>query len=441
MQSHESVGERAAFALNLPLIAISYVLLALIALLPRVLSLGGFVTVDEITFWIPRADAFLHAIQVGDFPATAISTHPGVTTMWLGSAGVLLRRALLAAGLLHDDSFATVLAFYRLPVVLVHTAGILAGYALLRRLLPALVAALAALLWAADPFVIAYSRVLHVDGLAGTFITLSLLAACVYWFHDRRSRFLILSAISAGLAILSKSPALVLLPMAGLIALAAAHDEGRRTKDERQSTAQATFVVRRWSFVRPLALWAALVLLTAIVVWPALWAGPLRAIEQVRVGVVAEGAEPHMQGNFFLGREDDSPGPLFYPLALALRLTPWTLLGLLLLPIVWQRMREIAPARRDLALLALYVIVFVAAMSLFPKKFNRYIEPVFPALDILAAVGLLGILDWRLPILNFGLDGTKFKNLKSKISMSLVGIITVAALANVLLAPVRDRGL
>src|SRR6266540_2123578 len=83
-----------------------------------------------------------------------------------------------------------------------------------------------------------------------------------------------------------------------------------------------SFVRSRWSFVRPLALWAALVLLTAVALWPALWAGPLRAIEQVRVGVVAEGAEPHMQGNFFLGREDDSPGPLFYPLALALRLAP-----------------------------------------------------------------------------------------------------------------------
>src|SRR5215212_3451837 len=262
MQSHESVGERAAFALDIPLISISYVLLGLIALLPRVLSLGSFVTVDEIAFWIPRADAFLRAIQAGDFPATAISTHPGVTTMWLGSAGVLLRRALLAAGMLHDDSFATVLAFYRLPVALAHTAAILVGYALLRRMLPALVATLAALLWAADPFVIAYSRVLHVDGLAGTFITLSLLAACVYWFHDRRSRFLIVSAISAGLAILSKSPALVLLPLVGLVALYA--DQGRRTKDERQSAAQAPFVfrlssfVRRfWLFVRPLALWAA----------------------------------------------------------------------------------------------------------------------------------------------------------------------------------------
>ncbi|MEO7909412.1 MAG: glycosyltransferase family 39 protein, partial [Roseiflexaceae bacterium] len=421
MQSHESVGERAAFALDIPLITISYLLLGLIALLPRVLNLGSFVTVDEIAFWIPRSDAFLRAIQAGDFPATAISTHPGVTTMWLGSAGVLLRRALLAAGLLHDDSFATVLVLYRLPVALAHTAGILAGYALLRRILPALMAALAALLWAADPFVIAYSRVLHVDGLAGTFITLSLLAACVYWFHDRRSRFLIVSAISAGLAILSKSPALVVGPLVGLIALAA--DNGRRTKDEGGYGQRPAFVLPRWSFVGPLALWAALVLLTAIALWPALWAGPLRAIEQVRVGVVAEGAEPHMQGNFFLGREDDSPGLLFYPLALALRLTPWTLLGLLLLPSVWQRMRAIAPARRDLALLALYVIVFVAAMSVFPKKFNRYIEPVFPALDILAAVGLMGVLEFRLPILDF-------RRGQSKISALLVGTIAVAALTN-----------
>jgi len=427
MQSHESVGERAAFALDIPMVSISYLLLALIALLPRVLSLGSFVTVDEIAFWIPRSEAFLRAIQAGDFPATAISTHPGVTTMWLGSAGVVLRRALLAAGLLHDDSFATVLAFYRLPVALAHTAGILAGYAMLRRMLPGLVAALAALLWAADPFVIAYSRVLHVDGLVGTFITLSLLAACVYWFHDRRSRFLILSAISAGLAILSKSPALVLLPLVGVIALVATTDDRRPTTDGQPTTV----VGSRWSFVRPLALWAALVLLTAIALWPALWAGPLRAIEQVRVGVVAEGAEPHMQGNFFLGREDDSPGLLFYPLALALRLTPWTLLGLLLLPIAWHRMRDIAPARRDLALLALYVIVFVAAMSLFPKKFNRYIEPTFPALDILAAVGLLGVLDFRLPIADFGRVRSKIQNPKSKISTLLVGAVTVAALANV----------
>ncbi len=90
---------------------------------------------------------------------------------------------LLAAGLLADESFATRLALLRLPVVLAHMLGLLLGYRLLRRLLPPTVAALAAFLWAVDPFIIGYSRLLHVDALAGTFMTLSLLAACLYWYH------------------------------------------------------------------------------------------------------------------------------------------------------------------------------------------------------------------------------------------------------------------
>src|SRR5687768_7942620 len=82
MRSHDSVGERTALALDIPLISISYLLIALVALAPRLVSLGSFVTVDEQAFWMPRSDTFLRAIQSGDFPATAISTHPGVTTMW-----------------------------------------------------------------------------------------------------------------------------------------------------------------------------------------------------------------------------------------------------------------------------------------------------------------------------------------------------------------------
>jgi hypothetical protein len=238
----------------------------------------------------------------------------------------------------------------------------------------------------------------------------------------------------------------VLLPLVGLIALVGQEPQNQRTENRRQgdkeprrqgdneiearsqfATRHSSLVTRHSSLFLPLALWFALVLLTAVALWPALWAGPLRAIEQVRVGVVAEGAEPHMQGNFFLGREDDSPGLVFYPVALALRLTPWTLLGLVLLPLAWRRMRDIAPARRDLALLALYVLLFVAAMSVFPKKFNRYIEPVFPALDILAAVGLLGIADCRLQIADWAKRHSTIYNLQSTIGL----VVMLAALANV----------
>ncbi len=165
--------------------------------------------------------------------------------MWLGSAGIVLRRTLSAWRILEDDAFMTRLALMRVPVVLTHVAGILIGYALLRRLLFPAAALLAALLWAVDPFVIAYSRLLHVDALVATFATLSILAACYYWHHERRPPILVLSGVCAGLAILSKLPGLAVVPVVAAIGFAApqqhqsfyqrANSQGtRRVRAERQ---------------------------------------------------------------------------------------------------------------------------------------------------------------------------------------------------------------
>ena len=150
-----------------------------------------------------------------------------------------------------------------------------------------------------------------------------------------------------------------------------------------------------------------------VLVWPAFWVNPGRVYELMRVGVEVEGGSPHVQGNYFLGEENNEPGWLFYPVALALRTTPWTLLGLLLLPVAWQsaaqqRLRHTSkhpsaatrpPASLGtrpmllptLAVLAGFILLFVFGLSLFPKKLNRYLIPIFPAVDILAAAGLLWI--------------------------------------------------
>ena len=203
------------------------------------------------------------------------------------------------------------------------------------------------------------------------------------------------------------------------------------------ATAHSSFVHSSYCrSSRPLALWAALVLLTAVALWPALWAGPLRAIEQVRVGVVAEGAEPHMQGNFFLGREDDAPGLLFYPVALALRLTPWTLLGLLLLPLAWRRMRAYsAGAARS------------GAAGALCDRVRRRDEPVPQEIQSLYRAGLsgagcagggrdlLGIGGWGLGIWDAVAIATESSQIvqssSRRSSVGLVGAITVASLANV----------
>jgi 4-amino-4-deoxy-L-arabinose transferase-like glycosyltransferase len=433
MSTQPSAIVRVAPRLRIDLRALlSYVLIGLVALVPRVLALGLFITDDEANFWLNRSDLFLKALQSGDFAATAITAHPGVTTMWLGAAGIVLRRALLGLGVLHSDAFPNVLALMRLPVVLAHVAVLLLGYALLRRMLPATVAALAALLWAADPFVIGYSKLLHTDALAGSFMTLSVLAACYYWNHCRQMAWLLLSAVAAGLAFLSKSPALVLLPAIALIALLAP------TTDDRRPTADRFWSVvgGRWLVVVSLLVWFVAAAATVFALWPALWVSPLRAYEQLRVGVAIEGAQPHMLGNFFLGRQDDAPGLLYYPVALALRTTPLTLLGLLLLPLAWRidwsklEWRHSSTLKRDLAGLASFVILFVAAMSLFPKKFDRYMVPAFPALDFLAAVGLVALSDWRLAIGRWFRPGLPIAAGQTPIARRLATVIGIAAIAN-----------
>jgi 4-amino-4-deoxy-L-arabinose transferase-like glycosyltransferase len=374
---------------------LSYLAIGVVALLLRVLDLDRFVHTDEVNFWHPRSYAFLEAVLSGNGAATAISTHPGVTTMWLGSVGILLRRLLLAWGMLGEISFPTEMLLLRLPVVLVHTTAILAGYAMLRRLFSPLVAALAVLLWATSPFITAFSRFLHVDGLTGTFATLSLLAACCYWNQGAKQEtgWLLLSGVMAALAALSKSPGLAVGPVVVGLAILYVSDDLRQG----------------WRAFLPLVVWGFVAVATVVLVWPAVRAAPDKVYTLLRVGVEVEGGSRHVVPNYFLGHMDPTPGPLYYPVVLVMRSTPWTLAGVLLLP--WAA-RFVVPRSaeertgdewdrvacmqfyRTLAVLVGFVIVFAVGLSPFPKKLDRYFVAAFPALNILAAVGLVGGATW-----------------------------------------------
>ncbi len=359
--------------------ALVWIGLSLLALLPRVLHLGIFVTDDEINFWLQRSETFLNALLTGDPGATAISTHPGVMTMWLGSIGILLRRGLVAAGFTESVGFPLLLGLMQLPVALAHTAALLIGYALLRRLVGEPIALLGAVFWAADPFIIAYSRLLHVDALLMSGATLSvLLLAC--WLHTPRPHWLIAAAAAAAWALLSKSPGILLVPVTALVVLVA------RWQQRGSRGHWLAFAVRDG------LIWGAAYGSVLLLLYPALWAAPMQVLDLFKTGVTAEGAQPHQTGNYYMGRIDPAPGWHFYLVAIAMRLTPWTLIGLLL-PLVWRQVR-LQPAQHTLLLLGVFALLFTLAMSGFPKKFNRYIVPVFPALDILAAAGIVGALGW-----------------------------------------------
>jgi 4-amino-4-deoxy-L-arabinose transferase-like glycosyltransferase len=423
--------------------ALIVLLLGIVALLPRVLGLADFLTTDEAYHWIARTERFADAIADRRWAATLQTGHPGVTLMWRGSLGLAWERAA-GPGWAGAPPLIAHLAWLRLPAALLQALLVPAGYLLLRRLLRPETALLAALLWATSSYLVAHARLLHLDALLTSFVTFSILLLLLATNDQRPTtndqRFssavirrwsLVASGACAGLALLTKGPALILLPFAGLLLFALPTTDRRPPTTDQDSRIRhhaagfsilnSQFSIRqRLRIAVPLyLLWLGVALLVAALLWPALWADPARALRAYIDEIGSNGGRPNGDGQFFLGRAVGDPGPLFYPLADLFRMTPVTLVGLLALPLALRRPtnddrptttddRPISSRnsgqwslvsgrwsgeRRILLVFGAFVLFWTLVMTLGPKKFDRYVLPTWPALEILAAAGLAWLLD------------------------------------------------
>jgi 4-amino-4-deoxy-L-arabinose transferase-like glycosyltransferase len=359
-------------------------LLFLLALLPRVWALADFVTYDEAYHWIGRTERFYDALPTGNWPETYQTGHPGVTVMWLGSLGLWLEQTMhnttswnATAQLLEH------LAWMRLPSAILHALLVPIAYLLLRKLITPRTAMFTAMLWATSPFLIAHARLLHMDALLTDFVAcslLSLLLACQQHSRttDMQSRttgwWLSGSGAFAGLALLTKGPALILLPMAGLLLF---WQLPAPTLTARLKTSLTTYLR-----------WLAVALLVVLLFWPALWSTPAMALSGYSNKILGEGSNPFVNAQFFLGQTVSDPGPLFYPVSIIFRMTPVTLIGILLMPLVLrQHTQEKSAQRRILVILTACILFWMLVMTLGPKKFDRYLLPIWPLLLVLAATG------------------------------------------------------
>jgi hypothetical protein len=388
----------------------------LIALfLPRGLGLDRFVTVDEPK-WLVRSASFYAALAHGNFQETFQREHPGVTITWAGTAGFLWRfpgyykvvpDVSLTPTRFHNflrnsgQSSLDLLVAGRLFVVLGIVVALGLAYLLAARMLGALPAAFAFLLVALDPFPVALSRLLHLDGLLSALMLLSLLAFTAYSYYGRRRGDLLLSAMAAGLAWLTKSPAFFLAPFFGLFILVEWVRGQRRTSAPSDATVagqtRRPTPARIWWAISPLLLWFLVAAAVFVLLWPAMWVDPLGSLGGVFSQATTYASEGHEHPGLFYGKiypGGDLP-VYFYPVAYLWRATPVTLLGLALalLALLFPRRLRLEPDRRRfVAVLLVFSLLFTTFMSIGAKKFDRYLLPVFAPLDLVAALGYLVLI-------------------------------------------------
>lgn len=355
------------------------------ALLPRLGALERYVTPDELR-WVDRSIHFAAAVSRGEWAATMQSGHPGVMTMWLGSLGMELRHGLpptsTAAYDPHNPVLMRQLAHYltaaRLPVIWVVALNLVGLFLLLDRLIARRTAFLAAGLIALDPFAVALGSILHVDMLMTTFSLNALAALGLAMQRERATRWFVLSGLLGGLAMLSKSPAIV-LSVAAFVVVAVDGLRQRRPV---------------WQVIRRLLIWGISAALIFFLLYPAMWAAPVQTV--LRMRTTAENfSETAHAVNFFNGSNARDPGPSFYPIVLAFRSTPIWWLGLIAaaLLIVRTKSEHDRRLRSSAWIYGVFALLFIGVITLGAKKLDRYVLPALEALTIVSALGLAFVME------------------------------------------------
>lgn len=360
------------------------VAIAAVAFVPRAASLDRAFTIDE-RLWIDRSDRFTDAVFDARFGDAVETGHPGVTTMWV--AGLAQRTLPDGADLRSRYARA------RVWMAAVSAMLIALLWLLFRGLAGDLASGIAAGFLVLDPFLLAHNRVVHLDGLLALFVVASFLAL-LRGMRERADALIVCSGVLAGLAGLTKQAGLFIVP-ATLVALWR-DGGGIRTR-----------------FLR----WLLAAGATAFVLWPALWVRPWHAIGLMLGGGGAALAETDAAG-FFLGRRPADPGPLFYPVALLWRTSLVTLpAGVAAVAWALKRRRK----DRDAATavwLAVFGAGFLLAMTLIPKKSDRYVLPVFILIDLIVAIAAAKLLQrWVVRV---------WSRAKARRRVALAGALTAA---------------
>ncbi len=408
-------------------------------ILPRVAELTKFTAADE-PFWLVVGANYYYALTHGELENTVYEYHPAVTTMWIGTAAMLIYfpeyRSLMNGYFQQEKtSFDTYLIEHgkdplallwwaRLIQLLLNVFLFIVAFLLLRYLLDEQIALAVLLLASFAPYLFGQSRMLNHETMVGLFSLIAILAMTAYLFRTPKAGLLFLSAGSAALANLTKSSAIVLLPVIAVMIFVWAVSQwreqimslrGRSFSSPEAIPNMTGRLLRReehpprndiilLNSLKIFFAWIGLLLLVYFIAWPGMWVAPGKMLYEVygnafsyafqgaRLSITQE-LEP---ANFGLASAGFSVMNILN--SVAWRTTPITWLGLVFaIILLFSKNRELIP------LLAKYLTAFLlleafACIGMFALVQGRdqphYVLASYYGFEFAAALGWAYALRW-----------------------------------------------
>lgn len=397
--------------------------LAILYFVVRILNTETLITNDE-PFWLGRSANYFRAIVQWEPEYTYQMAHPGVPVMWMGAIAYWIHGSeyamhfdtnlewpfsiddrLVAAGI---DPL-QMLQHARVFKLGFETALFLVSVLLIAVIATRLVAVLAGLLIALDPFLAGFGPLMHVDSLLAMSMFAAALTIVWAWKSERRTYLpWILAGGIAAIAVLTRTTGVVIaVPL--LIACFSIIRESRFADAARSCGA-----------------WILGFATVYVAGWPALWVRPIETARAMIDWTIGAASDGHENPLFFLGEAlSNDPGLIFYPVTILWRTTPLAWIGIVLFLLAFRsaafraRIRPFIPV---FAMAAMYLLV----MSLGAKKFDRYVLPVYPVIALTAAFGFNSALSWI---------WERFPSMKRVVPAS--GLATIALLS---LIPLSNGG-
>jgi len=295
--------------------------------------------------------------------------HPGVTLMWVGAVSVkfynlLYENILNTPPVDNNIQFVFSLNFYQIFfLVLAQALLLFTLYYFLSQIYDPAKSFIILLVLTLEPFFLGITTTLHLDGLLNLFL-MNFLVVYYLFLRDGSRGLLYLSAVFFSLSMLTKTTALLLLPVVVLGLLA------------------KYFLVKKIlvkEIIKNLFIFGLTVFLVYFIVWPGMWYDPIGTLRYVYEGV-AVGTEDHSQ--IYFGQLVNDPGPFYYLIVTFIKATIYIFPALLVA--AYMQLNTTYKKYTFEIFLFLTAVLYLIEISIPSKKLDRYIFTSMILMSIIA---------------------------------------------------------